>query len=55
MDFDNGQISIFDPKGKKVVFKLKEHDLADCSTTPSIRKKLKSDLETAVRTHYKSE
>jgi hypothetical protein len=52
-DFDNEQESIFDPKGRKVVVKLNKDDLADCSTTPSVKSKLKNQVETAVRTYYK--
>lgn len=52
-DFDNEQISIFDPKGRRVVVKLNKDDLADCSTTRSVKSKLKNQMETAVRAYYK--
>jgi hypothetical protein len=52
-DFDNEQVSIFDPKGKKIVVKLNKDDLADCSTTRSVENKLKNQVEAAVRAYYK--
>ena len=53
-DFDNEQESIFDPNGRKVVVKVNKDDLADCSTTRSVKSKLKNQVETAVRAYYKS-
>lgn len=53
-DFDNEQVSIVDPKGRKVVVKLNKDDLADCSTTRPVKSKLKNQLETAVRAYCKS-
>ena len=52
-DFDNEQVSIFDPKGKRVVVKLREDDLADCPATSSVKGRLITQLDTAVRSYYK--
>jgi hypothetical protein len=51
-DFDRDQVSIFDPKNRKVVTKLARNDLADCSTTPVVRRKLGDEVDTAVQTYY---
>ena len=51
-DFDRDQVSIFDPKNRKVVTKLARNDLADCSTTSVVKRKLADQVDTAVRTNY---
>lgn len=52
-DFDNEEVSIFDPKVVRVVAKLKKDDLADSPATPSVRTKLRNQLTAAVRAYYK--
>ena len=52
-DFDNEEVSIFDANAMSVVAKLTKDDLADCAATPSVRSKLKNQLEVAVRAYYK--
>lgn len=52
-DFDHDQLSIFDPKNRRVVAKLERNDLADCTTTQVVREKLKDRINTEVRAYYK--
>jgi hypothetical protein len=51
-DFDHDQLSIFDPKKRKVVAKLVRNDLADCMTTTVVKRRIADDLKTAVRVYY---
>ena len=51
-DFDNQQVSLIDPKKNRVVSKLEEKNLADCSADPSRKRRLKSQVEEDVRSYY---
>jgi len=47
-DFDERRVSLVDRKRLRVVTKIDENDLADCMTTPSIRRKLEQQLRAAI-------
>ena len=47
-DFDDEKVSIYDPVKRRVVTKLEKHNLADCSTTPSVKRALRSQVEADV-------
>ena len=51
-DFDNELVSIYDPKKRRVVSKLRRNDLADSPATPSVKRRLKSQVESDVRSYY---
>ena len=50
-DFDSEKVSIYDPAKRRVVTKLGRHDLADCSTTPSVRNALRRRVDADVRSY----
>ncbi len=52
-DFDNSEVSVFDPQQRKIVAKVHEQDLADAAATSNVRSKLESQLRAAVKEHYK--
>ena len=52
-DFDESEISIFDPHQKKTVLKVKGDDLADAPATPTVRRSIETQLREAVKKHYK--
>lgn len=54
-DFDNDQLSIFDPSKRRVVGKVARNDLADCMTTPVVKRRLADEINSAVRAYYKTE
>lgn len=51
-DFDDEKISIYDPAKRRIVTKLGKHKLADCCTTPSVKRALRSQVDAEVRSHY---
>jgi hypothetical protein len=51
-DFDDEKVSIYDPVKRRVVTKLGKHNLADCSTTPSVKRALRSQVDADVRSYY---
>lgn len=51
-DFDNDLMSIYDPKKRRVVGKLGTNDLADSPATPSVKRRLKRQVESDVRSYY---
>jgi hypothetical protein len=51
-DFDQDQLSIFDPRKRRVVTKVARNDLADCMTTPVVKRRLADAVKTAVQAYY---
>jgi hypothetical protein len=51
-DLDDEQISIYDPMKRKVVTKLRKHDLADSPAPPSVKRRLQSQVDAGVRSYY---
>jgi hypothetical protein len=54
-DFDHDQLSIFDPKKRRVVAKIARNDLADCMTTPIVKRRLVVEINTAAQAYFKAE
>lgn len=53
-DFDNQEVSIFDPSRKRIVTKVKEDTLADLPKTRGLKSAVETQLRTALLNYYKS-
>jgi hypothetical protein len=51
LDFDNSEVSIWDPEQEKIVVKIKQDDLADAPATPGVRRKIEAQLQAAMKAH----
>jgi hypothetical protein len=51
-DFDHDQLSIFDPNKRRVVVKVARNDLADCMSTPVVKRRLADEINAAVDAYY---